>query len=311
MALIAFMLDLLVGDPAFLVRVHPVVLAGHLIKLLEKLLYRKNSRIMGVLLVIVVCLSFYYGTKFLLTALGPIAWVIEIWLLTTAFAARGLYEAGMKIYKALQLGNLELARRRTGEIVGRDTHSMTRLDLIRAAVESVAENLVDGVTAPLVYALIGGAPLAILYKAINTMDSMLGHKDERYYYFGWAAARLDDLANFIPARLTVPAMALAAHLLGLNAAYVWRAILRDAHKHKSPNSGISEAGVAGALGVQLGGINYYGGEIYESSLLGNPIRELTEEDIPNTCRLMLLTSVIFLIGGNILKIFFKWQVYVQ
>jgi len=303
MVIIAFMLDLLVGDPAFLVRVHPVVLAGHLIKALEKLLYRKNSRIMGVLVVMVVCMSFYYGTRFLLTALGPIAWVIEIWLLSTTLATRGLYEAGKKIYKALQLGNLELARQRTGEIVGRDIHSITRLDLIRAAVESVAENIVDGVTAPLVYALIGGAPLAILYKAINTMDSMLGHKDERYYYFGWAAARLDDLANFIPARLTVPALVFAAHLLGLNAACVWRTILRDAHKHKSPNSGISEAGVAGALGVQLGGINYYDGEVYEASLLGDPIRKLTEEDIPSTCRLMVLTGVIFMIGGNILKIF--------
>lgn len=306
MVVLAFLLDLLVGDPAFLVRVHPVVLAGHLIKALEKLLYRKNSRIRGTLLVIVVCMSFYCGTKVLLSSLGPKAWVVEIWLLATALAARGLYIAGMKIYQALKLGSLELARRRTGEIVGRDVQSMTRIDIIRAAVESVAENLVDGVTAPLFYALIGGAPLALLYKAINTLDSMLGHKDERYYYFGWAAARLDDLANYIPARLTVPALALAAHLLGLNAALVWRTILRDAHKHKSPNSGIPEAGVAGALGVELGGINYYEGEAYESPRLGEPRRKLTAEDISNTCRLMLLTSLIFLVGGTIVKIFLTW-----
>lgn len=302
MVILAFVLDLLVGDPAFMVRVHPVVLQGQLVKSVEKVLYRRDSRLLGALLVTLVCLVAYLGTRILLMSLGSVGWVLDLWLLSTAFAARGLYDAGMKIYRALEQHDLDMAQRCTGEIVGRDTNFMTRPEIIRAAVESVAENLVDGVTAPLFYALIGGAPLAMLYKAINTMDSMLGHKDERYYYFGWAAARLDDAANFVPARLTIPAMVLAAHFLGLSGLGAWRAILRDAHKHRSPNSGIPEAGVAGALGVELGGTNYYNGEAYETPRLGDLTRELEDLDIPRTCKLMLHTSTIFVAFGYVLWI---------
>lgn len=185
--------------------------------------------------------------------------------------------------------------------MGRDTHALSRPEIVRAGVESVAENLVDGVPAPLFYALIGGAPLAILYKAINTMDSMLGHKDERYYLFGFAAAKLDDIATYIPARLTIPAFILAAALTGHSGLGAWRAIVRDARKHKSPNSGIPEAAMAGGLGVELGGINYYEGEAYEALRLGEPTRSLDELDIPRSCRLMLLTSVIFWLAGLLLQ----------
>jgi len=148
----------------------------------------------------------------------------------------------------------------------------------------------------------------MFYKAINTMDSMFGHKDERYYFFGWAAARLDDIATFIPARLTVPALLLAATLLGFNGLGAWRAIVRDARKHKSPNSGIPEAGTAGALGVQLGGINYYDGQAYETPQLGDAARDFADLDIPRTCRLMVLTSVIFLAFGLVFKSLFRGTV---
>jgi len=299
---LAFMLDIVVGDPAMMVRVHPVVLIGKLAERLERVLYCRTSRVRGGILVAMVCFSTYLGTRTLVASLGSLGWTMELWLLSTALATRGLYDAGMKIYQALKSHDVKQAQRYAGEIVGRDAHTLTRREIVRAAIESVSENIVDGVTAPLFYALIGGAPLAMLYKAVNTMDSMFGHKDERYYFFGWAAARLDDVATFIPARLTVPALLLAATLLGFNGLGAWRAIASDARKHKSPNSGIPEAGTAGALGVQLGGLNYYDGQAYEAPYLGDPSRDLTELDIPRTCHLMLLTSVIFLAAGLILQI---------
>jgi adenosylcobinamide-phosphate synthase len=304
MVALAFALDLLVGDPAFLTKLHPVVLLGRFIALLESYLYRQRSKVRGALLTTIVCVAAYLGTKLLMYIAGPLQPLAEIWLLCTALAARGLYDAGMKIYHALKIGDITEARLYTGEIVGRDTYSLSRTEVVRAAVESVAENTVDGVTAPIFYALIGGAPLAIMYKAINTMDSMIGHNDERYTHFGWAAAKLDDFANYLPARLTALTLVLATNLLGLDAAGAWHTMLRDARKHRSPNAGIPEAGVAGALGVQLGGINHYGGIGYETARLGSNTRELEEEDIRKTCQLMLLTSVIFLAAGFVLVLSF-------
>ncbi|MBS3937899.1 MAG: cobalamin biosynthesis protein CobD [Peptococcaceae bacterium] len=305
MVAVAFLLDLLVGDPAPLVFMHPVVLIGKLVKLMERVLYRQASRLRGAVLVIAVCAVAYASTHYLIVLFGQYRILLELWLLSTALAARGLYDSGMKVQVALQGKNLETARQHLAEIVGRDTAALDEREIVRATVETVAENLVDGVTAPLFYALLGGAPLAIMYKAINTMDSMLGHKDDRYFSFGWAAARLDDVANYLPARLTGMALVAASRALSLNYRRCRQTILRDAGKHSSPNAGIPEAGVAGALGVSLGGINYYDGEPHCAALLGDPRRELEVTDILLTTRLMFTASAIFLIGGMLLQFAFR------
>ncbi|KAF0194724.1 MAG: adenosylcobinamide-phosphate synthase [Bacillota bacterium] len=301
MVAVAFLLDLIVGDPAPLVFMHPVVLIGKLVKLIEPVLYQQASRLRGAILVITVCAVAYASTYYLIVLLGQYGILLELWVLSTALAARGLYNAGTRVYAALKVNDLKLARQRTAEIVGRDTAALDEREIIRATVETVAENLVDGVTAPLFFALLGGAPLAIMYKAINTMDSMLGHKDERYYSFGWAAARLDDVANYLPARLTGIALVAASKVWSLNYRQCWQTILRDAGKHSSPNAGIPEAGVAGALGVVLGGINYYDGVPHCAAILGDEARELESADILQAARLMLTASVIFLMGGMLVQ----------
>lgn len=301
MVAVAFLLDLIVSDPAPLVFMHPVVLIGKLVKLVEHVLYQQASRLRGAILVIMVCAVSYTSTHYLIVPLGQYGILLEMWLLSTALAARGLYDAGIKVHAALKVNDLNLARERTAEIVGRDTASLDEREIIRATVETVAENLVDGVTAPLFFALLGGAPLAIMYKAINTMDSMLGHKDDRYFSFGWAAARLDDVANYLPARITGIALVAASRALSLNYRKSWQTILRDAGKHSSPNAGIPEAGVAGALGVALGGTNYYDGVPHCAAILGDAVRELETTDILQAARLMLTASAIFLTGGMLVQ----------
>jgi adenosylcobinamide-phosphate synthase len=171
-------------------------------------------------------------------------------------------------------------------IVGRDTESLDREGVIRAAVETVAENTADGVIAPLFYLMLGGAVGGMVYKAVNTMDSMLGYKNERYQYFGTAAARLDDVAGFVPARLSGLLLVAAAGLTGMDAAGAWRIFCRDRYAHKSPNSAQSESAVAGALGVRLAGDAVYGGVVVHKPTIGEPCREIEAEDIPRACRLM-------------------------
>jgi adenosylcobinamide-phosphate synthase len=178
--------------------------------------------------------------------------------------------------------------------VGRDTDSLDEPEVVRATVESVAENMVDGVTAPLLFAVVGGPIGAILYKAVNTLDSTFGYKNERYLQFGWASARLDDVVNFIPARITAPLTAVTAGLVGLRPLGAWRMFRRDGRKHPSPNSGLTEAAVAGALGVQLGGVNRYFGIASERPRMGDPLQPLSRAHILKTNRLMLVTSALAL-----------------
>ena len=182
-------------------------------------------------------------------------------------------------------------------IVGRDTMNLTEDGVVRAAVETVAENTSDGVTAPMLYMLIGGAPLAFLYKAVNTMDSMLGYKNDRYLYFGRAAAKMDDVFNFLPARLSALLMTAAAFLCGMNAKLAWKIYRRDRYHHASPNSAQTEAVCAGALEVQLAGDAYYFGKLYEKPFIGDPVRPVCPEDIPLACRLMYGTALLTLILG--------------
>lgn len=302
--LLALLLDLLVGDPRW--TPHPVVGIGKAVTRLEKKLYRGNlppRRLYRQGLVLV-------GSVLALTLLSTLAVLyfsylvhpflnraLYTWFLASTLAVRGLGEAGLGIYRSLDKGNLGEARRKAGEIVGRDTGGLEEKEVVRAAVETVAENTVDGVTAPLFYALLGGLPLALLYKAVNTLDSMVGYRDERYIYFGRASARLDDLANYIPARLTALAMLPAAALLRFNWKRGWETMMGDARRHPSPNSGLAEALVAGALGVQLGGVNYYRGVPSRRAPMGRKTRELQRGDIQAAVSLMQLTTFLFLAAG--------------
>ena len=296
----AFALDLLLGDPRWLP--HPVKLIGRFAATLEAPLRRHipNVRVAGIAaaaIVLVLTGLIAFALVRCAAALHPVAGdVVSILLLYTAFAARDLAQHAHAVHRALTSNDLPEARRRVGMIVGRDTARLDEREVVRATVESVAESLVDGVTAPLFFAVLGGPVAAMLYKAVNTLDSTFGHKDERYIQFGWASARLDDVANYLPARLTAPLVAVAAALFGHNPLHSLRIWLRDGRKHASPNAGLAEAAVAGALGVQLGGLNYYDGEPSEQPRMGDPTRPLESHDIRRANALMLTTAALALLA---------------
>ncbi len=308
LVVLALVIDAVVGDPSALP--HPVVQIGRLIQALELRLRqpqhspgRQRSR--GFLVAILVPIVSGGGTAlvvWLAKILHPMAGTLmAAWLASTTVAAKGLAQAGNQVLLPLEHGDLPLAQRKAGEIVGRDTTELNEQEIARAAVETVAENTVDACVAPLFFTLLGGAPGAMAYRAINTLDSMLGHKNATHLHFGWASARLDDLANWLPARLAALIMPLAAACVGRSATQSWRAILRDARKHPSPNSGIPEAAVAGALGIQLGGINFYKGIPEKRALLGEKLRPLERHHIAKAISIMIVTSVLssalFLLAG--------------
>ena len=292
----ALLLDQLLGDPRWLP--HPIRLIGWFAGVLEKFFRTicPSLRFAGIFTVImrvgttagaVVCLL--QVTTKIHPALGTLCGII---IMYTSFAARDLWKHSQAVYGALKAENLKDARRKVGLIVGRDTTDLSEKEVSRAAVESVAESLVDGVTAPLFYAFLFGPAGAMAYKAINTADSMFGYKNEQYREFGWAGARLDDLANFIPARITAFLIPVAAFLLGLNAHNSWRILLRDRKKHASPNSGHAEAAVAGALEVQLGGSNIYFGKVVEKPTIGDEGQQIMPGHILLANRLMLVTTIL-------------------
>jgi adenosylcobinamide-phosphate synthase len=219
---------------------------------------------------------------------------VAVLVIYVAIAPRDLARHGMAVYRALAGGELAEARRRVAAIVGRDTESLDAAGVARAAVESVAESTVDGVTAPLLFAVVAGPVGAIVYRAINTLDSMFGHQDAQYRDFGWAAARIDDLANYLPARLTAPLLCLAAALLGQRPLAAVRVLVRDGRKHPSPNAGLIEAAVAGALGVQLGGRNYYAGVPLDRPTQGEPHVPPAARHIRAAIALMLTTAALVL-----------------
>ena len=297
--MIAFGLDLLLGDPRWLP--HPVKFIGHFAAALESPLRHAipNARAAGIFAVLAVLLVTGLTTFFMIagaTHLHPVAGEIaSIVLLYTCFAGRDLAAHSGRVYQALANEDLPEARRSVAMMVGRDTAQLDEPEIVRGAVESVAENMVDGVTAPLFFAVLGGPVGAMLYKAVNTLDSTFGYKNERYLQFGWASARLDDAINYIPARLTARLVAATAPWLGLRALGAWRIFKRDGRKHPSPNSGLTEAAVAGALGVQLGGLNYYFGEASERQRMGDPEQPLGRVQILQANRLMLLTSAFALL----------------
>jgi adenosylcobinamide-phosphate synthase len=221
--------------------------------------------------------------------------LVELWLAYTILAGRCLSDAAMDVYRTLDSGSLENSRRQLSYIVGRDTSQLNETQITRGVVETVAENTVDGVIAPLFYLFLGGVPLAMAYKAINTLDSMVGYKNEKYKAIGCVSARIDDLANLIPARISWLLLTMAAWCLKLDARQAFKIGWRDRYQHKSPNCGWPEATVAGALGVRLGGPNSYFGELVEKPWIGDPLREINQQDIKLTIRLMFMASAIALI----------------
>lgn len=308
LALAAVVIDKLIGDPRSFF--HPVVLIGNFIALLERLLLRRehsaaHKKVAGFVLVITVLTITYLLVWGLMYILAAIHWLAELIggaiILSFAITPRSLAEAGSEIKALLESGNLEQARSKVGWIVGRDTAKMDVSEATRATVETVAENIVDGIISPLFYFVVGGVPLAFLYRAVNTMDSMVGYKNEKYLNFGMAAARTDDVFNYVPARLTGILIIFAALLLGYNAKGAAKAIRRDAAKHPSPNSGISEAGIAGALGIRLGGLNYYGGIASFRAYMGDERAILSPNHISQTIKLMYIVTGLFLILALIVK----------
>ena len=298
----AMVLDFLLGDPQW--RIHPVRLMGNLTTQVEWVARRMFSPAwfagLDTLLTVVVGFALLAGlSTFIASEHCP--WlglaVGTFWVYST-LAPHDLARHGRTVAEALQRNDLGVARKRVGWIVSRDTHALDEQGIARAAVESIAENLVDGVTAALFWTVIGGiiggptgaVTAAVAFRAINTLDAMIGHRNETYITFGWAAARLDDVVNFIPARLTLPIVVLAADLLKMRPGGAWRIALRDGQKHASPNSALSEAAVAGALGVQIGGPAVYGGVVHDYPTIGDQVETIGHTHIFAAIRLMLTTS---------------------
>lgn len=302
-----FLLDALLGDPRRIP--HPIVAMGNAIAWLEPRLRAafpdtpSGARRAGVVLVAILCAGSFGATWCLIAVAGLVhpllGFAVETWLCYQALAACELRRQSMRVVRELTREGLPAARRAVGMIVGRDTEALDERGVLKAAVETVAENTADGVVGPLVYLIVGGAPLGMLYKAVNTMDSMVGYKNERYLDFGRAAARVDDVLGFIPARLAALCMIAAAPAAGLSAKGAWRIWRRDRLNHASPNSAQTESAMAGALGVELAGSAVYFGKLVEKPTMGDATRPIEREDVRRANRLMVLASALSLVvlGG--------------
>lgn len=309
-----FLLDLVLGDPRWLY--HPVRLIGHLITAAEKIIRsylsgsKKKERIGGVLLVLVVLAVSVAVPGIILYVAYVYSWklglAIESFMCYQILATKSLKDESDKVYLALQKEGIEGARKAVSMIVGRDTQNLTEEGVTKAAVETVAENTSDGVIAPLFYMMIGGALLGFAYKAVNTMDSMVGYKNEKYQYFGTAAAKLDDVVNYIPARISAWLMIAAAWMLRMDAGNARRIYLRDRYNHKSPNSAQTESVMAGALGVQLAGDAWYFGTLNKKPTIGDALRPVKPLDIRRSHKLLYGTAVLAMLIFCMVKIILIW-----
>ena len=308
----AYLLDWVLGDPETLP--HPVRVIGRAIEFGEVSLRRIGEGptaelIGGVLLTGTVVLGSAIATSKLIhtiKACSPsFGGIVEIWLGANCLATRNLLDEASAVLKALESSRIDTARQRLARIVGRDTAALSENEIARAVIETIAESLCDGIIAPLFYLTVGGVPLAIAYKATNTLDSMIGHRDARYEWFGKFAARLDDVANFVPSRVAAILVCGSATLMDRRAfersCKIWR---HDARKHASPNAGQTESAMAGALGVQLGGVNTYAGERIETPLLG---AGYPKPDSSTARRAMRITAVASLLGFALGCLALSWR----
>lgn len=296
-------MDLIFGDPHWLP--HPICLIGNMIGFLErnlrKLLVPNPTALLAggalmVIIVLVVSFAVPYYILQLAEAVSPwLRFGLETIMFYQIFATKCLRDESMKVFTALDNNDLADARVKLSWIVGRDTKNLSAEEVTKGAVETVAENTADGIIAPMLYMFLGGAPLAFLYKGINTMDSMVGYKNDKYLYFGRCAAKLDDLANLIPARIAGLVMIIAAFLVGLNGPGAWKIFWRDRYHHLSPNSAMTESVTAGALNIQLGGDHYYFGKLVHKETIGDDIRPVCPQDIMQANRLLYMTAVVSLI----------------
>lgn len=293
-----FILDLIAGDPYWMP--HPIRWIGKLIEKTEALVRSafadtdKGQLMAGGVLAVVVPFTSFAASWIVLWAAGRIhpalSLAVEGLMCYQILAVKALKTESMKVYEKLEQGTIQEARTAVSMIVGRDTQNLTASQVAKAAVETVAENTSDGTVAPMLFMALGGAPLGFLYKAINTMDSMIGYKNERYLYFGRVAAYMDDVANFIPARISAFLMIAAAAFLGFDGKNAARIFKRDRFNHASPNSAQTEAVCAGALQIQLAGDAYYFGKLYPKETIGDPYRRVQNEDIKNANRLLYGTA---------------------
>lgn len=298
---IGYIIDLIIGDPYSFP--HPVIYIGKLIKCLEnniRKIFKKEKylKFAGFILWFITV-----GTTYLLTYLiiklskfNSITFlIVNSFIIYTTLATKCLKDEAIKIYDILKSGDIYESRKQLSYIVGRDTSSLNEAEIIRATVETVAENTVDGIISPMFYAFIGGAPLAMAYKAINTLDSMVGYKNDKYINLGFASAKIDDIANYIPARICIIFMTIASLILRFNYKNCFKISIRDRKNHKSPNCAYPEGAVAGALGIQLGGTNIYFGKPVYKPTIGDKYREIEIEDIKKTNKIMYLSSILSLI----------------
>ena len=314
---LGFLLDLLLGDPYWLP--HPIRLIGNLIAALDRKLLgnpeesKRNDRRefhRGIVLVVLVLFSVIVVAAVLLFggyALHPyIGLVLETIMTYQILAAKCLKVESMKVYACLKRGDLPAARKAVSMIVGRDTDVLDETGVARAAIETVAENTSDGVIAPMLYLALGGPVLGFFYKAVNTMDSMVGYKNDKYLYFGRCAAKLDDVANFIPARISGLLMVAAAYFLNMDASGSWRIFKRDRRHHLSPNSAMTESAAAGALGIKLGGGHFYFGKWVPKDTIGDEVKKTDAEDIVKMNGLMYMTCILSILTFSLvylIKIF--------
>ena len=305
-----YILDLIFGDPYWMP--HPVRFIGNLISILEKVIRRfmpktKRGEYIGgiILTVMVVSISMVIPLVIILMAKSIntyLALTVETFMCYQILATKSLKVESMKVYDELEKNDLPSARKAVSMIVGRDTKDLTFSGVAKAAVETVAENTSDGIIAPMIFIAIGGAPMGFFYKAINTMDSMVGYKNEKYMNFGRFAAKLDDVVNYLPARISAYQMILSSFFLRYDYKNAFKIYKRDRYNHASPNSAQTESVCAGALDIQLAGNAYYFGKLYEKPTIGDDIREINYDDIKKANRLLYCTSIISIVIISVIKI---------
>ncbi len=308
---IGYIIDLIIGDPYSFP--HPVIYIGKLIKVVENNIRKifkdeKHLKLAGFILWFIT-VGLTYLVTYLIIRISKFSMItfliVNSFIIYTTLATKCLKDEAVKIYNVLKSGDIKESRKQLSYIVGRDTSNLNEAEIIRATVETVAENTVDGIISPIFYVFIGGAPLAMAYKAVNTLDSMVGYKNDKYINLGFASAKIDDIANYIPARICVIFMTLASFVLRFDYKRCFKIAIRDRKNHKSPNCAYSEGAVAGALGIQLGGTNIYFGKPVYKPTIGDKDREIEIEDIKKTNKIMYISSILSLIIFTLIFLLIK------